>query len=29
MFPGLIPAMVTPFDEWGEVDLRATKAVLE
>ncbi len=29
MFSGLIPAMVTPFDERGEVDLRATEAVLE
>jgi 2-dehydro-3-deoxy-D-pentonate aldolase len=25
----LIPAMVTPFDERGEVDLRATEAVIE
>jgi 4-hydroxy-tetrahydrodipicolinate synthase len=29
MFPGLIPAMVKPFDERGEVDLRATKADIE
>jgi dihydrodipicolinate synthase/N-acetylneuraminate lyase len=29
MFSGLMPAMVTPFDERGEVDLRATKAVIE
>jgi 4-hydroxy-tetrahydrodipicolinate synthase len=29
MFSGLIPAMVTPFDERGEVDLRATEAVVE
>ena len=29
MFSGLIPAMVTPFDESGEVDLRATEAVVE
>jgi 4-hydroxy-tetrahydrodipicolinate synthase len=29
MFSGLMPAMVTPFDEHGEVDLRATEAVVE
>jgi len=29
MFSGLMPAMVTPFDERGEVDLRATEAVVE
>ena len=29
MFSGLIPAMVTPFDGSGEVDLRATEAVVE
>jgi dihydrodipicolinate synthase/N-acetylneuraminate lyase len=29
MFSGLIPTMVTPFDERGEVDLRATEAVVE
>jgi 4-hydroxy-tetrahydrodipicolinate synthase len=29
MFGGLIPAMVTPFDERGEVDLQATEAVVE
>jgi 4-hydroxy-tetrahydrodipicolinate synthase len=29
MFSGLIPAMVTPFDERGEVDLRATEAIVE
>jgi 2-dehydro-3-deoxy-D-pentonate aldolase len=29
MFSGLIPAMVTPFDDRGEVDLRATEAVVE
>jgi 2-dehydro-3-deoxy-D-pentonate aldolase len=29
MFSGLIPAMVTPFDERGEVDLRATEAVVD
>ncbi|CAN5312415.1 dihydrodipicolinate synthase family protein [soil metagenome] len=29
MFTGLIPAMVTPFDERGEVDLAATEAVIE
>jgi 2-dehydro-3-deoxy-D-pentonate aldolase len=29
MFSGLIPAMVTPFDEWGEVDLGAVEAVVE
>src|SRR5215217_6346087 len=29
MFSGLIPAMITPFDEGGEVDLRATEAVVE
>src|SRR5215207_11567384 len=29
MFSGLLPAMVTPFDEHGEVDLGATEAVVE
>jgi 4-hydroxy-tetrahydrodipicolinate synthase len=29
MFSGLMPAMVTPFDERSEVDLRATEAVVE
>lgn len=29
MFSGLIPAMVTPFDERGELDLKATEAVVE
>ena len=29
MFTGLMPAMVTPFDERGEVDLKATGAVVE
>jgi 2-dehydro-3-deoxy-D-pentonate aldolase len=29
MFSGLMPAMVTPFDDRGEVDLRATEAVVE
>jgi 4-hydroxy-tetrahydrodipicolinate synthase len=29
MFTGLMPAMVTPFDERGEVDLKATEAVVE
>src|ERR671932_2191900 len=29
MFRGLMPAMVTPFDERGEVDLGATEAVVE
>ncbi len=29
MFSGLMPAMVTPFDERGEVDLRATEAEVE
>ena len=29
MFTGLMPAMVTPFDEQGEVDLKATEAVVE
>jgi dihydrodipicolinate synthase/N-acetylneuraminate lyase len=29
MFSGLMPAMVTPFDEQGEVDLGATEAVVE
>jgi 4-hydroxy-tetrahydrodipicolinate synthase len=29
MFSGLMPAMVTPFDERGEVDLVATEAVIE
>lgn len=29
MFSGLMPAMVTPFDERGEVDPRATEAVVE
>jgi len=28
MFSGLMPAMVTPFDERGEVDLQATEAVV-
>jgi dihydrodipicolinate synthase/N-acetylneuraminate lyase len=28
-FTGLMPAMVTPFDERGEVDLEATEAVVE
>ena len=28
MFSGLIPAMVTPFDEQGEVDLTATESVV-
>ncbi|HLL40150.1 MAG TPA: 4-hydroxy-tetrahydrodipicolinate synthase [Rubrobacteraceae bacterium] len=28
MFSGLMPAMVTPFDERGEVDLQATDAVV-
>jgi 4-hydroxy-tetrahydrodipicolinate synthase len=29
MFSGLMPAMVTPFDERGEVDLGAAEAVVE
>src|SRR5829696_8762318 len=29
MFSGLMPAMVTPFDESGEVDLEAAEAVVE
>ena len=29
MFRGLMPAMVTPFDERGEVDLGAAEAVVE
>jgi 2-dehydro-3-deoxy-D-pentonate aldolase len=29
MFGGLMPAMVTPFDNRGEVDLDATEAVIE
>jgi 4-hydroxy-tetrahydrodipicolinate synthase len=29
MFNGLMPAMVTPFDERGELDLGATEAVVE
>ena len=29
MFTGLMPAMVTPFDERGEIDLGATQAVVE
>jgi 4-hydroxy-tetrahydrodipicolinate synthase len=29
MFGGLMPAMVTPFDERGELDLGATEAVIE
>ena len=29
MFEGLMPAMVTPFDERGELDLGATEAVIE
>src|SRR5918912_3011329 len=29
MFSGLMPAMVTPFDERGEVDLTSTEAVVE
>ena len=29
MFSGLMPAMITPFDERGEVDLEATEAVVE
>ena len=29
MFTGLIPAMVTPFDEFGEVDPAATEAVVK
>src|SRR5919202_2836372 len=29
MFTGLLPAMVTPFDERLEVDLEATEAVVE
>lgn len=29
MFKGLMPALVTPFDEQGELDLRATGEILE
>ena len=29
MFEGLMPALITPFDEDGELDLRATEAVVE
>ena|SRR5215204_4887231 len=29
MFDGLMPAMVTPFDEQGELDFEATEAVIE
>ena len=29
MFSGLMPALVTPFDERGETDTRATEAVVE
>ena len=29
MFSGLMPAMVTPFDERGEIDFTATEAVVE
>ena len=29
MFSGLMPAVVTPFDERGEVDLEAAEAVVE
>lgn len=29
MFSGLMPAMVTPFDERGELDFEATEAVIE
>jgi 2-dehydro-3-deoxy-D-pentonate aldolase len=29
MFDGLMPAMVTPFDEQGELDLGASEAVIE
>ena len=29
MFDGLMPAMVTPFDEDGELDLAATEAIIE
>ncbi len=29
MFSGLMPALVTPFDKNGELDLRSTEAVLE
>src|SRR3990170_5484151 len=29
MFEGLMPAMVTPFDERGELDLAAAEAVVE
>ncbi len=29
MFEGLMPALITPFDEEGEPDLRATEAVIE
>ena len=29
MFEGLMPALITPSDEEGELDLRATEAVVE
>ncbi len=29
MFSGLMPALVTPFDERGEIDTRVTEAVVE
>ena len=29
MFEGLMPALVTPFDEDGEIDLQATEAIVE
>jgi dihydrodipicolinate synthase/N-acetylneuraminate lyase len=29
IFEGLMPALITPFDEEGELDLRATEAVVE
>jgi dihydrodipicolinate synthase/N-acetylneuraminate lyase len=29
MFSGLMPAMVTPFDDRGEVDLGTTEVVVE
>ena len=29
MFSGLMPAMVTPFDERGDADLSATEALVE
>ena len=29
MFEGLMPVLITPFDEEGELDLRATEAVVE